>query len=393
MEPERVEPDTSFSLVAGGPLYRGLRRLGLLGADQLTTMRTALVLALFAWLPPALLAVVQTLADGRYQGWGYFTDLTVPARFLFAIGAMIATERYAGSRFQLLGRQFRAAQLLSTSDIERFERIVKRADRVSSSGLAEGVILAVAFVYSGFAVERPIPLAGAIWEGWLVDGGVKLSWAGMAVRYVSQPLFCFLVLRWGWWFLVWATLLFRVSRLKLKLIPPHPDRAAGLGFLAIYPSVFSGFAFSLSCVFCARVLKAMGLQQQAPEFLWLAIAGWLGLNLVVFLGPLLVFSGAMFAAREQALLEYGRMSTLQHLAMRRKWTGGAPEGNPAEAEALPCLLELQSNVQAIRDMGYTPADRGTVVHILVATGLPVLPVMLKLVTLDTVLQWALGEFL
>ena len=94
MESERVEPDTSFSLVAGGPFYRMLRRLGLLGADQLTTSRTATVLAMFAWLPPALLAAVQMLADGSYQGWGYFTDLTVPARFLIAIWALICCLLY-----------------------------------------------------------------------------------------------------------------------------------------------------------------------------------------------------------------------------------------------------------------------------------------------------------
>ena len=57
------------------------------------------------------------------------------------------------------------------------------------------------------------------------------------------------------------------------------------------------------------------------------------------------------------------------------------------------MSELQSNVQAIRDMGYTPANRGTVVHIIVAAGLPFLPVVLKLVPLDNILKWALGKIL
>jgi len=393
MESERAEPDTSFSLVAGGPFYRMLRRLGLIGADQLSNWRTATVLALFAWLPPALLATVQTLADASYQGWGYFTDLTVPARFLIAIWAMIATERYADSRFQILGRQFREAQLLSPADIARFDVILKIADRRSSARVMEGVILAAALFFAGFVIEIPIQLAGSAWEGSLADGQVKLSWAGMAVRYASGPLFFFLVLRWGWWFMVWAAMLFRISRLKLKLIPTHPDRAAGLGFLAIYPSVFSGLSFALSCVISANMLKDLALQERPPEIVWFAIAGWLGLNLMVFLGPLLAFSRPLFAAREQALLEYGRMATRQHLAMRRKWTGETTDGNPVDAQTLPSLSELQTNVQAIRDMGYTPANRGTMVHIIVAAGLPFLPVVLKLVPLDNILKWALGKIL
>jgi hypothetical protein len=390
MESERSEFDSSFSLVAGGPLYRVLRRLGLLGMDQLPTLRTAAAVALFAWLPPALLAVAQTLTDSGYQGWGYFTDLTVPARFLVAIGAMIATERYADSRFRILGRQFRESRLLSSTDVVRFDAIVRVADRMSSSRAAEGVILLTALVVAGLVIERPVQVAGALWEGHLAAGQVSLSWAGTVVRYVSQPLFFFLALRWGWWFLVWGALLFRVSRLRLKLIAPHPDRAAGLGFLAIYPSVFSGFAFSLSCVFSATILKALSLRERSAELVWLGISGWLGLNLVVFLGPLLVFSGPMFAAREQALLEYGRMATLQHLALRRTWTGETPEEHPAEPGALYSTGDLQSQVEAIRAMGYIPVDWGTVVQLVVACGLPFLPVVVKLVPRDTLVDWALG---
>jgi hypothetical protein len=78
MHSESVNPVDRFSLVAGGPFHKVLRRVGLSGADQLTTWRTATVLALIAWLPPALLAAAQTLLDSSYSGWGYFTDLTVP---------------------------------------------------------------------------------------------------------------------------------------------------------------------------------------------------------------------------------------------------------------------------------------------------------------------------
>ena len=89
---EGAVPDTRFSLVAGGPFYLVLWRLGLLGADGLTTLRTATILAMLAWLPPALLAAAEALADGSDRGWGYFADLTVPARYMIAIWAMIAVE-------------------------------------------------------------------------------------------------------------------------------------------------------------------------------------------------------------------------------------------------------------------------------------------------------------
>lgn len=392
-EAEHIEVDTSFSLVAGGPFYRILRRLGLLGADQLTTLRTASVLALLAWLPPALLVVVQSLADSGYHGWEYFTDLTVPARFLIAIWAMVATERYADNRFKILGRQFREAGLLSRDSLPKYEAILGIADRRSSSWIAEVIILAAVFVHAGVVMGLVISITGSSWEGALVGGQVQLSWAGMAARYLSIPLFMFLALRWWWWFLVWGGLLFRISRLPLQLIPAHPDRAGGLGFLAIYPSVFSGFAFALSCVISASILKDLAFEQRPAEVVWFAIAAWLAINLVLFLGPLLVFAKPLFAAREQALIEYGRMATRQHVAMHRKWTGRTEDESPAGSPGLPSASELNTTVQAIREMGYTPVNRAAIIQIVIAAGLPLLPVVLTLVPLDDVLKWALGKIL
>ncbi len=73
-------------------------------------------------------------------------------------------------------------------------------------------------LHSGVVVGLVISIAGSSWEGALVSGQVELSWAGAAVRYVSNPLFIFLALRWWWWFLVWGGLLFRISRLLQTLI-------------------------------------------------------------------------------------------------------------------------------------------------------------------------------
>jgi hypothetical protein len=389
-----VDAENRFSLVAGGPFNGILRRLGLTGTDQFPTLRAAAVLALLAWLPPALLAAVHSLVDNSYPGREYFTDLTVPARYLIAIWAMVATERYADGRFVILTREFREAGLLSGDGLTAFKAALATADRRSSSALAEGIIVAAALFASGFVIQYPIAITGSSWEGAVVGGEVELSWAGAAARWVSNPLFLFLVLRWVWWFFVWAALLFRISRLPLQLIPTHPDRAAGLGFLAIYPSVFSGFAFALGCVIASNMLKELGLNQHEPEIVWFAIAGWLAINLVLFLGPLLVFIGPLDAAREQALLEYGRLATRQHLASRRKWIGKThDEESFSDSAALPSTAELNASVQAVREMGYSPINRTAVMHVIIAAGLPMLAVVVTLVPLDDLVRWLLRKIL
>ena len=50
--------------------------------------------------------------------------------------------------------------------------------------------------------------------------------------YVSLPLFQFLLMRWYFRLFIWTRFLWQVSRLDLSLVPTHPDRVGGLGFLA-----------------------------------------------------------------------------------------------------------------------------------------------------------------
>jgi hypothetical protein len=212
-----------------------------------------------------VLVVAQSLLDGHYSGWGLFTDWTVHTRYLIAIWVMITTERYADGRIDLLTQQFRAARLLANESQPAFEAALATADRRSSSALTEAALLAAALIWSGLTARYAVALAGSNWDGAVVAGEVVLSWAGQTARFVSNPLFLFLVFRWLWRFLVWTLLLLRISRLPLQLTPLHPDRSAGLGFLAIYPSIFSGFVFALSCVVASSMVKELGLAQHSPE--------------------------------------------------------------------------------------------------------------------------------
>jgi hypothetical protein len=80
-------------------------------------------------------------------------------------------------------------------------------------------------------------------------------------------------------------------------------------------------------------------------------------------------------------------------AMQSKWTGKPEDESPADSPALPSTGELNTTIQSIREMGYTPVNRMAVTHIVIAAGLPLLPVVLTLVPLGNLIKWALGKFL
>lgn len=320
--------------------------------------------------------------------------MTVHTRYLIAIWMMVATERYADGRFVILARHFCEARLLSGDSLPAFESALATADRRTSSTLAEAIVIVVALVWPGVVASFTVELAGSSWEGMLVGSEVVLSWAGETARFLSTPLFSFLVLRWIWRFLVWGTLLYRISRLPLQLTPLHPDRAAGLGFLAIYPSIFSGFVVALSCVVASSFLKDLSLERHNPETVWIAIAGWLVITLILFLGSLLVFVRPLYAARERALLDYGRLASQHHLAFHQKWIGEARSGQDllgfADASS---AADLTASVEVAQALRIVPVDLIAVIQLVVAAGVPMLAVVATQVPLGDMAKWLVGTIL
>lgn len=379
------------SIVLGGPFHSMLKKFGLVGNDQLPAVKASVALVSLAWLPPALLVIGQTLAHKNFYGWGFFTDWTVYTRYLIAIWAMIATERHADSRVAMLIRHIREAQLLQKDSLSRFSAALSLADRRSSSPLTEAIILVIAVGWSSITANHMIEITVSKWSGILVLGEPTLSWAGEFTRYVSTPLFLFLVFRWLWRFGVWGILLFTISRLKLQLTALHPDRAAGLGFLAIFPSIFGGYIFALSCVVAAAAVTELSHVHHDPQQVWFLVAGWILTNLLVFIGPLFVFAVPLYRVREEAVLEYGRLASHHHLAFSRKWIDGKMKGKDLIGSPDPSSVsDLNASVEVVQNMRFIPVDRNAIIQVVLASGAPMLAVIATQLPMSDLLKWLLA---
>ena len=383
-----------FSLVAGGPFHRLLNILKLTGENRLPSKSGAFVLALLAWSLPALLLIIQTLADDTYSGRDFFSDWTVHTRYLLAIWMMLAIEPYADKRLNALVQHFRTAKLLPGSSHAAFESALRAADRRSASTFSEAVILLSVIVWSVYTAHVSLALTGTGWDGVLSGGESSLSWAGEAARFFSTPLFLFLVMRWFWRLLVWTLLLHRIARLPLQLTPLHPDRLGGLGFLSIYPSVFSGFLFALSCVVAAAMIKDLGMEERTMETVWLALGGWFLVSMALFIGPLLVFVRPLYVLREKSLLEYGRLASQHHVAFHRKWIDANHSGEELAGSDEPsAAADLNATVEIVQQIRFIPVDMPAVIQLLAAAGIPMLAVVASKVSFGELLKWFLGTFL
>ena len=112
--------DDRFSLVRGGPFQMLLGRLHLLDTEHLPSLRAAFLLALLAWLPPAVFALASYLLHDNADAITYFLDYTNYIRTLVAIPVLVMTERQAHQRLTPVIDHFNRAGLLVDSDLNRF---------------------------------------------------------------------------------------------------------------------------------------------------------------------------------------------------------------------------------------------------------------------------------
>lgn len=366
-----------LSLIIGGPFHGFLQRLRLLGPDRLPGFRAAAILAAIAWLLPASLAVIQAVLTGDRQPLGFFSDPSATARFAVAVFALVFAERKADARITLVIDSFRTMRLVTGADVARLTDVLATADRRTSSRIAEGVMLAVALILPAFIVGFTVNLdPAAAWEGRLQGGGVVLYWAGQGARWISAPLFQFLLLRWLWRFAALTWLMFQLSRIPLQLSVLHPDRTGGLSFLALYPTVFNGLLFAVGSALAASFIRDLSAESIAVETVQFAVAAWIGFVLVIVVGPLAAFVPCLSALKSNAVVRYGHLATEFHQGLERKWLGsGATAGDLLASNDASTAADLNAIVASIWDMRVIPVDRSTVLSVALAAGVPMLAVL------------------
>ena len=386
LNPLRGPPD--FSLVLGGPLYQFLRRAHLSGDVLDLLVRRVIVLALLAWLP--LLAL--SAAEGHAWGGGvkltFLHDVELHVRLLLALPLLILAELVVHQRMRPVVRQFVDRGLIPDVARAKFDAAIASAMRLRNSITAE--VLLIAFVYGVgvlFVWRTAVALDVASWYGVAVDGKLQPSLAGWWLGCVSLPLFQFLLLRWYFRLFIWARFLWQVSRLELQIVPTHPDGCGGLGFLAVAVQALSPLLLAqgalLAGLMASRIFYAGA---KLPEFK-LELIGLVAVMVFAILGPLLVFSPKLEAARRAGLREYGTLAQRYVREFDHKWLrGGAPADEPLIGSAdIQSLADLGNSFEVVKGMKLVPFTLRTVLHLAVITLLPVAPLLLTMMPLEELL--------
>ena len=385
--PLRTPPD--FSLVLGGPLFQLLRRAHL-SNDALGLVRLRITVALLlAWLPLLVLCALEGHLWGGSAAVPFLKDVEVHARLLVAMPLLIIAEFAVHRRIRPLPQQFLERKLIPESAMPRFEAAIASALRLRNSVLAE--VLLLAFVYGvGILVlwRQYVALDTSTWYATPSAGGPEPSWAGLWYGCVSMPLFQFLLCRWYFRLFVWARFLWQVSRIELRLVPTHPDRVGGLGFLSETSLAFSVLAVAHGAMVAGPLAgRIFFLGASLPQFKG-EIAVLVIFLLCVVLGPLLVFTPQLFEAKWRGLREYGTLAGSYVREFDAKWLRRPPPANESFVGSadIQSLADLGNSYEVVRSMRIAPITNLAVFGVVAAALLPIAPLLLTVMPLEELLK-------
>jgi len=390
---EPLQNPQDFSVVLGGPLFQLLRRARL-SDDALTLLRKrVLVISLFAWLPLLALSAL----GGRMLGGGaavpFLKDIEVHVRFLVVVPLLIAAELVVHRRMRPLVSQFLEQDLIPESARTRFDAAIASLLRLRNSVLAEVLLIAFVYFIGVLIVWRHyVSLDTTTWYATPSAGGSALTLAGMWYGFVSLPIYQFLAYRWLFRLFIWARFLWQVSRIDLKLVPTHPDRAGGLGFLSSVLYAFVPLAAAFGAVLAGPLADRIFYSgARLPDFK-MQIAAVVILLVFFFVGPLLVFTPRIALAKRTGLLEYGALAQRYVREFDVKWLrGGAPADEPLVGSGdIQSLADLANSFEVVRTMRMAPVAMQDVLLLAIAALLPIAPLLLTVMPLEELLRLVLG---
>ena len=375
-KPKMLEEPVDFSLVLGGPLYQLFRKAHLEGDHLELLYRRMIVIPLIAWLPLLLLALFGPPGESSTRV-SFFRDVEVHVRFLVALPVLIAAELIAHSRLRPAVRRFVERRIVPPPEIPRFYSAVERAVKLRNSIPLELSLVFIVYTVGLWLWNGRVGIDVATWYA-RPGGRWHLTSAGIWYVFVSIPILQFILLRWYVRVFIWYRFLWDVARIKLHLIPTHPDRAGGLAFVgsSVYsfgPVLFAQGAM-LSGVIASRVLYR---GENLLSFKLQAI-GFIAFFVFTILAPLVMFTPQLDQAKRKGLADYGLLAQRYVDDFEQKWVV-APFGEELLGTGdIQSLADLGNSYAVVKEMRVVPFGLQDISRLAIATAAPMVPLLLTI---------------
>lgn len=376
------------SLVRAGPSFGVARRLGLADSSTFRRIIKIVILIALTWVPLVILSVASGHALAGRVKVPLLQDPVIYSRFLFVVPLLELAAIVVAPSLAVQTRQLLKSGIVPERQGAEFELAVGRSIRLRASLFIE---LGIAALSLTTALVARLVVYGGEDSSWERVGTVTTS-AGWWYAIVSLPILFFFLLRWLWVYLVWGQFLYRVSRLELQLVPTHPDRAGGLGFLGWGMASFATVLMAVSAVMSGGFAYEIVHQGETLESLKYHAIVFVVAALAILHAPLFAFCGRLSRCRFTGLLEFGALVWTYDRAFDEKWIKRPHSENresllgSADIQALADIATAYDHVERMRVFPFDPKAGLVLVAAavipfipLVGTAIPLTEILTKLV--------------
>lgn len=368
-----------------------LRRMRLIKPEhRAAAIRRVLFAVAIGWVPMALLCLVQWLVLHCTSSASFFTDVAAYARFLLAVPILILSDYIILPRLEAIAQYFVHSGLVLSDDRPRFDEAIASARRMSL-GVWPSVGMAIV-VYAMVLVIGVTISPEALLDWQRSEGLLHLSAAGWWYLLVSAPLVLGLILSWLWRIGVWMRFLHLLSRMELRLVPSHPDKAAGLEFVALSPRIFAPLGFAIG-VLAAGTLGNEVIHLHLDPMNHIAVPVATAIVVVALLvSPPLLFARRLMLTRRRGVFEYGALARRVGAEFEAKWLARDKTidetalGEP-DFSSTTDLYGVAANVYAMQPTLFDPRVAAAVA---IATLVPFAPIWLAVIPTKVLLSHLVG---
>ncbi len=368
--------ELTFTLVQHDPWYRLQRVVGLIPAGRLGVVRRCLVFALVTWLPIAIWAFYWKRAFPGVVAEPLLQHFGVHVRCLVAIPLLVVAERAGDMIPRHFVPYFVKSGLIQDDMKSQFIHILRSAERLRDGWYAWVSMLGIMLLLMFIGDKDAVHLHELKWADEGEPGNLHVGFGGWWFLFVMRPLFTWLLLVWIWRLIVCLVLLWRISRLNLHLVPTHPDRAGGLGFLEDIPLIFSPVIFAASAVLASRWGHEVFYHDVDVYSFAIPLGVYVATIGILFLGPLVVFTPILHRFKRRSLLEYGELVGQHGRLVKRRWIyqEQIPEAPLLQAAELGPVIDTVSMYEVVAQIRPVPIGKTALLAVVLPAVIPMLPV-------------------
>jgi hypothetical protein len=337
--------------------------------------RQILTAVLVTWVPIMVFGLINEHLKGRPEP--LLHNAATHVRLLVAAPVFLFIDTMFPRSCRIILEQLAFKNFVPEAAEPTFQRILRSGTRLANSWVPEALLMGLSSSLGVCALLGILPAVGVSRRG-------ERTPAELWYLLTDWPFVQFLLWRALWRWVIWVRILFGISRIQLDLVATHPDRRAGISFLRL-PSVgYCAFLlFAVASMLCAEWGERLTFEGSFRGFLPL-LALFAGAGGLIAFGPLLAFAPQLFRARRRGIIEVGGRACDEGRRFQRRVPGARAIEDPATAALEASALADVGAVyrEAVDRLQIVLVDRRDLIGLLIATLLPILPMMVLRIPME-----------